>query len=73
MIFLTAAMISQNEPAIIRGDVNTDGSFNIADAVMLQKWLIGAGNIINWKAGDLLSDNKLDVFDLCLMKTELTK
>lgn len=59
-------------PYTIRGDVNADGSFNISDAVMLQKWLIGAGDIINWKAGNLINDSQLDVFDLCLMKIELT-
>ena len=59
-------------PCNLRGDVNADGSFNIADAVMLQKWLVGAGDIINWKAGDLLADNQLDVFDLCVMKKEIT-
>ena len=55
----------------VRGDVNADGSFNIADIVMLQKWLIGAGDIISWQAGDLLGDSVLDVFDLCVMKSEV--
>lgn len=59
-------------PCDIRGDVNADGSFNIADAVMLQKWLVGAGDIVNWKSADLLDDDQLDVFDLCIMKKEIT-
>lgn len=55
----------------IRGDVNADGSFNIADALMLQKWILGEGDIIDWKAGDLLDDRVLDAYDLCIMRREL--
>lgn len=55
----------------VRGDVNADESFNIADIVMLQKWILGAGDIIDWKAGDLLDDRVLDAYDLCIMRREL--
>jgi len=73
MILLTSTMMSQNEPETIKGDVNADGEFSIADAVAVQKWLIRVpdGNLINWKAGDLFEDGILDVFDLCLMKQKL--
>lgn len=58
----------------IMGDVNADGVFNIADVVMLQKWLIGAeDDLTDWKKGDFLNDGVIDVFDLCLMKRELIK
>lgn len=50
------------------GDVNADGYFNIADIIMMQKWLISAENMTNWKAGDLYKDNIINSFDLCLMK-----
>lgn len=57
----------------VRGDVNADDAFTIADVVMLQKWLICAPNasLINWRAGDLCEDEFIDVFDLCVMKREL--
>ena len=57
----------------VRGDVNGDGEFNIADAVTLQKWLISdtKTKLTNWQAGDLCKDSNLDVFDLCVMKREL--
>ncbi len=55
----------------IRGDVNADGAFNTADAVMLQKWLVNNGNIVDADAADLCKDGKLNVFDLCVMKREL--
>ena len=59
----------------VKCDVNSDGKFSIADVVLLQKWLISAPDteLADWKAADLCEDDKLDVFDLCLMKKELLK
>lgn len=55
------------------GDVNDDGEFNVADLVLLQKWLLAVPDthLINWKAVDFCNDNVLNVFDLCLMKRVL--
>lgn len=55
---------------LLMGDVNADGNFNISDVVFMQKWLLAVPDITiaNWKAGDLCEDNRLNVFDLCLMK-----
>ena len=55
------------------GDVNMDGNFDVADIVLLQKWLIAVPNVklANWEAADFCEDGRLDVFDLCLMKREL--
>lgn len=60
---------------IIMGDINDDGLFNIADVVTMQKWLLTIPDItlVNWRAGDICEDNRLDVFDLCLMKRMLTE
>ncbi len=55
----------------VRGDVNADGTFSIADIIMLQKWLVGSGNITDMKAGDLYEDGKINIFDLSMMKQEL--
>ena len=56
-----------------KGDLNSDGVFNIADAVILQKWLLSGSEInpVSWKNGDFIADNELDVFDLCAMKYSL--
>ncbi|MBR3283458.1 MAG: family 16 glycosylhydrolase [Ruminococcus sp.] len=55
------------------GDVNMDGRFNIADAVLLQKWLLSVSGEerINTEAADICRDNKLDGFDLCMMRSRL--
>lgn len=57
----------------VKGDVNADGKFSVADVVMLQKWLICVHDVTlsNWKAADLCEDGVLNVFDLCMMKYEL--
>jgi len=57
-------------PASIKGDVNADGSFDIADVVLFQNWLLAKpdAELADWKAADFCNDERLDVFDLCLMK-----
>ena len=53
--------------------MNADGKFDIADLVLFQKWLLAAPDteLDNWKAADILKDDRLDGFDLCLMRKEL--
>ena len=69
---VSAADEEANVP-ITMGDVNDDGSFNVADVVLLQKWLLAVPNtdLANWKAADFYDDQMLNVFDLCLMKRAL--
>ena len=61
------------EPEKLLSDINSDGKFNISDAVILQKWLLAVPDtkLADWKAADLCEDGRLDVFDLCLMKRML--
>lgn len=53
------------------GDVNADGVFNVADVVMMQNWILRAGDITDRSAGDVCEDGEVDIFDLCLMKKVL--
>lgn len=57
----------------VKGDVNGDGVLDIADIVLLQKWLLAVPDthLSQWQAADLCKDKRLDVFDLCLLKREL--
>lgn len=59
----------------LMGDVNNDGEFNVSDAVLFQKWLLAVKNveIANWKAADFYDDDRLDVFDFCLMRKALVE
>lgn len=64
---------SSQEDTFVKGDVNADGALTVADVVALQKWLLAVPDVTlaDWKAGDLCEDNKLNVFDLCIMKRML--
>lgn len=54
----------------IMGDVNADGEFNVADLVALQNYLVRAGRLADYTAGDYTEDNKIDVFDLIEMRMD---
>jgi len=58
-------------PVSVRGDVNADGEFNVADLVMLSNQLLRSGEVTDWQVGDLCEDNVLDAFDLAVMRQEL--
>ena len=66
---------SYNQEDTLLGDINDDGSFNVADIVMFQKWLLGVSDVTlpNWKAADFCEDGKLNVLDLCMMKCKLVE
>ena len=55
------------------GDVDLNGSFSVSDVVMFQKWLSASSDVhlSYWQAADFNYDNKLNIFDLCLMKKAL--
>lgn len=59
---------------VVKGDINSDGELNIADAVLLQKWLLNVADtkLTDWNRADLCRDGILNAFDLCLLKKELT-
>ena len=67
-----ALQLEENSHKVI-GDVNADGQFTIADVVMVQKWLLGSGNVTDWTAGDYNADGQLNGLDLCSMKQALRK
>ena len=67
------AVFAKEGTVAIQGDINMDGKFDIADVVLVQKWLLAVPDtkLENWKAADLCEDDKLNAFDLCLMKRML--
>ena len=55
------------------GDVNADKVIGIADAVQLQRFLLGeVENLGNWKNADLNENGEIDVVDLTMLKQQLT-
>ncbi|MDE6004861.1 MAG: polysaccharide deacetylase family protein [Oscillospiraceae bacterium] len=69
-ITLTNAKILVNSE-ILTGDANHDNIFDILDIILLQKWLLGSGNLPNWQAVDFDKDNKITIFDFILAKRAL--
>lgn len=57
----------------VRNDINSDGSFDILDIIVLQKWLLGKGTLANWRNADYQTDGVINIYDLLLMKQELLK
>ena len=76
----SGAITLSNAKILVKGaqesvqyDLNADGRFDIADAVLLQKWLLAVPDTVlaDWRTGDLDGSGKLDASDLSLMKHRL--
>ena len=67
------AFTESNMTERVKGDVNADGAFNLADVILMQHWLLAEsdGTLVDWEAGDLYQDGILNVLDLCRMKQRL--
>ena len=52
------------------GDVNADGSINVADLVSLQGFLLGRSNLgkEHWVLSDVCHDGKINVFDMVMLR-----
>ena len=54
--------------AAVKGDVNGDGSVNLADAVAFTKYLTGTAEVSDAEAADYNGDGALNAIDLTLIK-----
>lgn len=68
-----AFRLSVSSASSVTGDVNNDGVFSIADAVMLQNWILGSGKLTNWQNADLCKDGVIDVFDFIIIRNMLAE
>ncbi|MBQ8687391.1 MAG: RICIN domain-containing protein [Ruminococcus sp.] len=66
-----AVKTGEEEPETVQGDVNADGTFSVADLVMMQKYLLNLGGLTDLEAGDVYQDNRIQVLDLVWMKQML--
>ncbi len=56
---------------LVQGDADGDGELTVADAVLVQKFLLGKVSLPNWESCDLYPDEKINVFDLLALKRKL--
>ena len=58
---------------LISGDMNFDNKINIADAVLLQKYILGTANFTTtqYSSADMNCDGSVDIFDMVLLRQEL--
>lgn len=66
----TAPEFTIAPPEAVKGDINEDGEVTVADAVLLEKRLLGSGANIsaNWKNADIYADSVIDVYDMIGMR-----
>lgn len=66
---LTVTAVYEKSDIII-GDINVDGSVNISDLVILQKYLLGKISITAEQAAraDVYADEVIDIFDMVLLR-----
>ncbi|MDE6020573.1 MAG: dockerin type I repeat-containing protein, partial [Ruminococcus sp.] len=57
----------------ILGDLNTDATLSMSDAVLLQKYLLNLKNLTSeqLQIADINSDGRVNIFDLTLLKASL--
>lgn len=66
--------IAAGSGTAVKGDINGDGGFDVADLTMLQKWIRNDnGSVPNWKCGDVNKDLLLDTVDFAMMKRMLLR
>ncbi|MDE5754314.1 MAG: dockerin type I repeat-containing protein [Oscillospiraceae bacterium] len=53
------------------GDLDHNGEVGVTDVVILQKWLLGSGELENWQSADLHEDGIINIYDLLLLKCML--
>ena len=57
-----------------KGDAGGNGTLDIRDVILLQRWLLGDRvPLVDPAAADMNEDGRLDIFDLALLKRALLK
>ncbi len=60
-------------PGIKKGDINLDGVVSVADAVLLQRYIVGISKLTNdqMNIADMDNSNRVNIYDLSLLKEEI--
>ncbi|MDE6678944.1 MAG: DUF4832 domain-containing protein [Ruminococcus sp.] len=59
----------------IKGDINSDGKVNVADLVLMEKYILGSQTFTEkqFRVADLSGDNTVDSFDMVMIRKILVK
>jgi M6 family metalloprotease-like protein len=70
---LPVTSFAETKQMTLPGDVNTDGTVSVSDAVLLQKWLLAVPDtaLSDGNAADVYADGVIDIFDLAMLKQKL--
>ncbi len=68
-----AVAVTAQQPEAVIGDINVDGACNLADVIMLHKYLLTTGTLTAEQAAiaDMNADGRLNAVDLTLLKRML--
>ncbi len=71
----TTTTATTTAPVQNKGDINADGLVDIADAVLLSKYILGSDTLTVTQAenADMNNDKRLDVFDMALLRKAIVK
>ncbi|MCR5706911.1 MAG: discoidin domain-containing protein [Ruminococcus sp.] len=61
----------EDTPKEVLGDVDGSGDLHVNDLVLMNKFLLGDGELVKWKNGDFNNDDRIDMFDLVLMRKHM--
>ena len=69
----SAASITVPEVTAVTGDINSDGSIAVSDAVLIMEYLLGKEEFTEtqYKAADLNTDGNVDTFDFVVMREKI--
>ena len=72
---VTTTTTTEPTPVNLSGDLSLDGKINIADIVLLQKYLLGTEKFTRkqFEIGDMNKDGAVDAFDMVLLRKEIIK
>lgn len=73
-VYIISSSVFSISDGVGSGDINDDGEVTVADAVMLQSYLLGKESLSEEQvsAADLDRDQKVTVFDFVLMKKKIS-
>ncbi len=67
--FANFSVNAEKESVRLLGDVNTDSKCSVADLVMMNRYILGAGSLKSYDNADMNEDGYVDIFDMNLLRS----